>query len=231
MRFSMNFYSRRPLTRFVATGLLFSLASGAMVFDRPAAIAQSAPAAAPVTTPVPAAPAPALTQPLTAAPGNVVTPTTPAPVVAPTPAVAPSPAAPSLLPAPQAENLRLVLKRSQRRVFVYKDDKVISSYPVAVGKPGWETPLGEFKVLTMELNPIFKSFKTGRVIPPGLDNPLGVRWIGIWTDGETQLGFHGTNEPELIGQAVSHGCIRMLNKDVVKLYAQVKNGTPVQVVP
>jgi L,D-transpeptidase ErfK/SrfK len=86
-------------------------------------------------------------------------------------------------------------------------------------------------VLTMELNPIFKSFKSGRVIPPGPDNPLGVRWIGIWTDGSTQLGFHGTNEPELIGQAVSHGCIRMMNKDVVKLYAQVKDGTPVQIVP
>jgi L,D-transpeptidase ErfK/SrfK len=216
----MNFHPRRSLTSFVATGLLLSLATGAMA---------QAPAAAPALAPVPAptvAPAPALTQPLTAAPGNVVTPTTPAPVVAPPPA-----AAPSVMPAPQADNLRLVLKRSQRRVFVYKNDKVINSYPVAVGKPGWETPLGEFKVLTMELNPIFKSFKSGRVIPPGPDNPLGVRWIGIWTDGATQLGFHGTNEPELIGQAVSHGCIRMMNKDVVKLYAQVKNGTPVQVVP
>ena len=214
----MNFHPRRSLASLVVTGFLLGSAASAIA-QAPAAV--PAPAVAPTVVP-----APVLTEPLTAAPGNVVTPTTPAPVVAPTPAIAPV-----ALPAPQDDGLRLVLKRSQRRVFVYKNDKAINSYPVAVGKPGWETPLGEFKVLTMELNPIFKSFKSGRVIPPGPDNPLGVRWIGIWTDGATQLGFHGTNEPELIGQAVSHGCIRMWNKDVVKLYAQVKSGTPVQIVP
>jgi lipoprotein-anchoring transpeptidase ErfK/SrfK len=131
----------------------------------------------------------------------------------------------------ESKVVKLVLKRSERRVYVYEGEKVISSYRVAVGKSGWETPLGTFKVLTMEENPIFKSFKSGRIIEPGPDNPLGVRWIGIWTNGKTQLGFHGTNEPELIGQAVSHGCIRMLNKDVTKLYNQVKEGTVVTVVP
>jgi lipoprotein-anchoring transpeptidase ErfK/SrfK len=131
----------------------------------------------------------------------------------------------------QASTVRLILKRGKRRVYVYQGEKEISSYPVAIGKPGWETPLGKFEVLNMEENPIFKSFKSGRIIPPGEDNPLGVRWVGIWTDGKTQLGFHGTNEPELIGQAVSHGCIRMHNKDVTKLYQQVKMGTSVTIVP
>jgi L,D-transpeptidase ErfK/SrfK len=131
----------------------------------------------------------------------------------------------------ESKVVKLVLKRSERRVYVYEGEKVVSSYRVAVGKAGWETPLGTFKVLSMEENPIFKSFKSGRIIEPGPDNPLGVRWIGIWTDGKTQLGFHGTNEPELIGQAVSHGCIRMHNKDVTKLYGQVKEGTVVTVVP
>ncbi len=144
-------------------------------------------------------------------------------------------AAPYLPEVPPAEDetkvVKLVLKRSERRVYVYEGEKVINSYRVAVGKSGWETPLGSFKVLNMEQNPIFKSFKSGRIIEPGPDNPLGVRWIGIWTNGKTQLGFHGTNEPELIGQAVSHGCIRMLNKDVTKLYNQVKEGTVVTVVP
>jgi L,D-transpeptidase ErfK/SrfK len=131
----------------------------------------------------------------------------------------------------ESKMVKLVLKRSERRVYVYEGEKVVSSYRVAVGKAGWETPLGTFKVLSMEENPIFKSFKSGRIIEPGPDNPLGVRWIGIWTNGKTQLGFHGTNEPELIGQAVSHGCIRMHNKDVTKLYNQVKEGTVVTVVP
>jgi L,D-transpeptidase ErfK/SrfK len=131
----------------------------------------------------------------------------------------------------QEEATRLLLKRSKRRVYVYQGEKEVASYPVAVGKAGWETPLGAFEVLTMEKNPIFKSFKTGIVIEPGPDNPLGVRWIGIWTDGKTQLGFHGTDQPELIGQAVSHGCIRMRNQDVTKLYEQVKKGTVVTIVP
>ncbi len=140
---------------------------------------------------------------------------------------------PEVPPTPEAVTnaVRLILKRSERRVYVYEGEKVVSSYRVAVGKPGWETPLGTFKVLTMEHNPIFKSFKTGIIIEPGPDNPLGVRWIGIWTNGKTQLGFHGTDQPELIGQAVSHGCIRMHNKDVTKLYDQVTEGTVVTIVP
>jgi L,D-transpeptidase ErfK/SrfK len=186
----------------------------------------------------PAAPTPPTTAPkvptLSDQPGNVVVPPTPgATAPAPTTPTAGATTPATAIPATTVEEppLKLVLKRKERRVYVYKGDKVVNKYPVAIGKPGWETPLGEFQVLTMELNPTFKSFKTGRVVPPGPDNPLGVRWIGIWTDGKTQLGFHGTNEPELIGQAVSHGCIRMYNKDVTKLYEQVKMGTTVTIVP
>jgi lipoprotein-anchoring transpeptidase ErfK/SrfK len=160
---------------------------------------------------------------LATVPGNVIPPLGQAEPFLPETAV---PAVPA-----QESAVRLVLKRGKRRVYVYAGEKEVSSYPVAVGKPGWETPLGKFEVLTMEENPIFKSFKSGRVVAPGPENPLGVRWIGIWTDGKTQLGFHGTNEPELIGQAVSHGCIRMMNKDVTRLYQQVQMGTIVTVVP
>lgn len=128
---------------------------------------------------------------------------------------------------PAENHARLVLSLSKRRVYVYEQDKVLASYPVAVGKAGWETPTGSYRVFLKELNPTFKSFKSGRIVKPGPDNPLGVRWIGFWTDGKTQLGFHGTNEPELIGQAVSHGCVRMNNRDVVQLYEHVALGTPV----
>jgi lipoprotein-anchoring transpeptidase ErfK/SrfK len=158
---------------------------------------------------------------LATVPGNVIPPLGQAEPFLPETAAVPA----------QESTVRLVLKRGKRRVYVYTGEKEISSYPVAVGKPGWETPLGKFEVLNMEENPIFKSFKSGRVVAPGPENPLGVRWIGIWTDGKTQLGFHGTNEPELIGQAVSHGCIRMMNKDVTRLYQQVQMGTIVTVVP
>jgi L,D-transpeptidase ErfK/SrfK len=130
-----------------------------------------------------------------------------------------------------AEDVRLVIKLKERRVYLYKDNQLKTSYPVAIGKPGWETPVGTYTVFTMEVNPTFKSFKTGNIIPPGPDNPLGPRWIGFWTDGKTQLGFHGTNEPELIGEAVSHGCVRMHNEDVQALYEQVSVGMTVVVEP
>jgi len=132
---------------------------------------------------------------------------------------------------PAVREVRLVVKRNQRRVDVYQGEQLLTSYRIAVGKKGWETPLGNFRVFNMETNPTFKSFKTGKIIPPGADNPLGVRWIGIWTDGKTQLGFHGTDQEELIGKAVSHGCIRMHNKDVIALYQLVQIGTLVTVEP
>jgi L,D-transpeptidase ErfK/SrfK len=130
---------------------------------------------------------------------------------------------------PIEEPIRLLVQRGKRQVMVYRGETVVAKYPIAVGKKGWETPIGSFKVLTKEKNPIFKSFKTGAIIEPGPDNPLGVRWIGIWTDGKTQLGFHGTDQPELIGKAVSHGCLRMHNKDVTALYEYVQMGTVVVV--
>ena len=135
------------------------------------------------------------------------------------------------LSAPQPIVLRVVVRTKTRRVYVYEGKVIVASYAIAVGKSGWETPPGEYQVFSKEVNPIFKNFKTGNVIKPGSDNPLGVRWIGFWTDGKTQLGFHGTNQPELIGQAVSHGCIRMRNQDVTALFEKVAIGTPVTVEP
>ncbi len=138
-----------------------------------------------------------------------------------------TPAVPIPVVTPVEDPIRLVVQRGKRRVIVYRGKTVVAKYPLAVGKKGWETPIGSFTVLTKEKNPIFKSFKTGAIIEPGPDNPLGVRWIGIWTDGKTQLGFHGTDQPELIGKAVSHGCLRMHNKDVTALYEYVQMGTVV----
>jgi L,D-transpeptidase ErfK/SrfK len=131
---------------------------------------------------------------------------------------------------PAANEIHLLVNLTAKQVYVYRGTEVIAQYAIAVGKPGWETPKGTYRVLEREENPIFKSFKTGRIIKSGPENPLGTRWIGIWTDGKTRLGFHGTNQPELIGKAVSHGCIRMHNKDVTTLYEKVKVGTVVKIV-
>lgn len=128
-----------------------------------------------------------------------------------------------------AEAIRLELRLGERRVYVFKGDEVIANYPVAIGRSGWETPTGEFVVRDMIENPGWENFITGEIMPPGGDNPLGVRWISFWTDGVNEIGFHGTPYEEFIGQAVSHGCVRMRNQDVVALFNKVAIGTPVVV--
>jgi L,D-transpeptidase ErfK/SrfK len=213
--FVIGEHEAMPMIRFGLTATVFLLGLSGR------AIAQTAPLVLPID---PAAP---LTAPPTTPLGTplpTVSPNTPELIVVPTPKViVPSPVAPA------EEAVRLVVQRSKRRVLVYRGTTVLAKYPIAVGKTGWETPIGDFKVLTKEENPIFKNFKTGMIIEAGPDNPLGVRWIGIWTDGKTQLGFHGTDQPELIGKEVSHGCMRMHNKDVVALYKFVEMGTVVTV--
>ena len=126
-------------------------------------------------------------------------------------------------------NRRLVIRLDQRRVYVYEGDTTLVSYPIAVGRQGWETPKGEFKVFQMIEDPSWQHPWNGSIVPPGPDNPLGRRWIGFWSDGVNAIGFHGTPNESLVGQAVSHGCIRMKNKDVANLYAMVGNGTTVTV--
>lgn len=134
-------------------------------------------------------------------------------------------------PASNTQTTNLVLKLSDRRVYLYQGNKLTNSYPVAIGKTGWETPIGSYKVMEMQRDPIWQHPWTGKLVPPGAKNPLGARWIGFWTDGKNFIGFHGTPQENLIGQAVSHGCVRMRNQDILALYAQVDVGTPVTVKP
>lgn len=130
---------------------------------------------------------------------------------------------------PDEARTRLVLRLNDRRVYVYRGDEAVASYPVAIGRAGWETPKGSYAVMQMIKDPSWRHPWEGYVIPPGPDNPLGNRWIGFWTDGKNFIGFHGTPNESLIGQAVSHGCVRMRNQDIQALFAQVEIGTPVVV--
>ncbi|MDB9373894.1 L,D-transpeptidase [Nodularia sphaerocarpa] len=132
----------------------------------------------------------------------------------------------------QKIHLRLVL--SERRLYVYQGNSIQVSYPVAIGKRNWETPTGEFQVRNMLENPAWENpfVPHKEIINPGLkNNPLGERWIGFWTDGRDEIGFHGTYQRNSVGQAISHGCVRMFNEDIRKLYEIVTIGTTVKVVP
>jgi len=128
-----------------------------------------------------------------------------------------------------AEAIRLVLRLGERRVYIYQGDMVAKSYPVAIGKEGWETPTGEFEVFSQISEPGWTNPFTNEVMGPGPNNPLGDRWIAFWTDGNNSIGFHGTPNRESVGKAASHGCVRMYNEDVKELYEIVAIGTPVTV--
>ncbi|MGK7902986.1 MAG: L,D-transpeptidase [Hormoscilla sp.] len=132
---------------------------------------------------------------------------------------------------PQTAQIRLMIKLADRRVYVYRGQELKTSYPIAIGRAGWETPTGEFAVRQMLKNPTWEHPLTGEIVPPGPDNPLGNRWIGFWTDGTNAIGFHGTPKEETVGRAASHGCIRMFNEDILALFSLVKVGTPVIVQP
>ena len=113
----------------------------------------------------------------------------------------------------------------------YRGLTEIKSYSIAIGKPGWETPMGTFHITQKVQNPAWRNPITDDVIIPGdPENPLGNYWIGFWTQGWIWFGFHGTNEPESVGKAVTHGCLRMHSEDIEELFSQVKVGTLVTVV-
>ena len=126
---------------------------------------------------------------------------------------------------------QLVVDLSDRELTVHRQGELIQTYSIAVGKAGWETPVGEFQVTDKDPNPTWRHPLTGALIPPGENNPLGSRWIGFWSDGIHQIGFHGTNQSQSIGHAISHGCIRLHDSDIQELYAQVELGASVVVQP
>ncbi|BAY64179.1 ErfK/YbiS/YcfS/YnhG family protein [Calothrix brevissima NIES-22] len=124
---------------------------------------------------------------------------------------------------------QVVVDLSDRRAYVFQEEVVIASYPIAVGKKGWETPTGTFQVMHKQHNPIWRHPITNKVFEPGPDSPLGDRWIGFWSDGHNEIGFHGTPDNSTMGTAISHGCLRMRNPDVRLLYQQVGVGTQIVV--
>lgn len=119
---------------------------------------------------------------------------------------------------------------------VHEADKIIAVYPVTIGSGQTESPIGEWKVKGIAKLPKFRydeqMLKHGErsgnfhMLPPGPNSPVGVIWIALNKKG---IGLHGTDDPDNIGRATSHGCVRLTNWDVVRLAQKVKSGTPVSI--
>lgn len=131
-------------------------------------------------------------------------------------------------PATQKGDMIIINKKYNKLVFLH-DGKIKMIESVGTGK-NWNntTPVGHWKVVQKVKNrPYYK-----KNIPGGDPrNPLGPRWLGINANGTSGnvYAIHGNSNPNSIGGYVSAGCVRMYNKSVVKLYDQVKIGTPVKI--
>ncbi len=125
-------------------------------------------------------------------------------------------------PNPEPER-RIVVSVPDRKLALLENGRIVKIYSVAVGAWDSPSPNGEFRIIQRLTAPTY--YAPGIVVPPGPENPLGPRWIGLNLKG---YGIHGTNQPNSIGHNASHGCIRMRNRDVQELFELVRAGDVVE---
>lgn len=126
----------------------------------------------------------------------------------------------------------ITVDRSSFRLRLWKRLRLAKTYTIAVGMAGLETPSGVYTINDKQVDPVWHvpdsdwaGDLAGRVIPPGPENPIKARWMGIY-DG---AGIHGTTDVGSLGSAASHGCIRMAIPDVIDLYDRVPLGATVYI--
>ena len=125
----------------------------------------------------------------------------------------------------------ITIDQSTFKLRLFKKLKVVKTYGVAVGQPGYPTPNGRFAIQSKQIDPVWSVPNSpwagelaGSTVGGGsAANPLKARWMGV----SGSVGIHGTGQDYSIGTRASHGCIRMHVTDVKALYRRVPLGTPV----
>jgi len=131
-----------------------------------------------------------------------------------------------------AFNTAILVSTTSNKLYLYKNHQVAQTYSVATGMSSYPTPTGHFSVVLKRYMPTWVNphpndswgASLPASIPPGPSNPLGLRALNLSAPG---IRIHGTPSDYSIGHNASHGCIRMHNYDVVKLYPEVPTGTSV----
>jgi L,D-transpeptidase ErfK/SrfK len=155
---------------------------------------------------------------------------------------------PILLPTqyvlPDVPREGVVLNIASKRLFYFPamgegQDQIVFTYPIGIGRVGWETPLGATTVVSKAKDPSWWVPASVRrehaemgdpipsLVPPGPDNPLGTRVLKLEMPGYL---IHGTNQPYGVGMRVSHGCIRLYPENIETLYEIVEIGEPVRII-
>jgi len=132
----------------------------------------------------------------------------------------------------------IVINLSEMRLFYFinlKGSRLLMTFPIGIGKEGFNTPVGKFSVVEKTVNPSWhvpasiqkEKPELPKLIPPGPDNPLGSHAMRL-SIGDVLI--HGTNRPWGVGRRFSHGCIRLYPEDIPKLFELVPIGTKVTIV-
>jgi lipoprotein-anchoring transpeptidase ErfK/SrfK len=135
-----------------------------------------------------------------------------------------------------SRNVSIKIDTKTNMLGVFDAEKLIAAYPVTVGSQRTASPIGDWKVMRITKMPTFRYDKemlqhgqrSGNfyMLAPGPRNPVGVMWIALNKKG---IGIHGTDNPDSIGRAASHGCIRLANWDIVRLATKIKPGDNVSI--
>ena len=136
---------------------------------------------------------------------------------------------------PEAPRQGIVINLAELRLYYFDPAGPLVTFPIGIGAEGWETPVGQTRVVGKREHPTWTppaSIRAERPdlpaqIPPGPDNPLGDYALDL---GWRSYLLHGTNKPDGVGRRVSHGCIRLYPEDIAWLFPRVAVGTPVTVV-
>jgi lipoprotein-anchoring transpeptidase ErfK/SrfK len=141
------------------------------------------------------------------------------------------------LPARPEFQPRVVKVDTQEKMLdVIEDGQLLASFPITPGSTTLPAPVGTWKLVNSASMPYFRydemmlnhgvRSENFVQLPPGPNSPVGVMWMGLNKSG---IGLHGTNNPETIGRAASHGCIRLANWDAVKLSTMLTPGVTVKI--
>ena len=135
----------------------------------------------------------------------------------------------------QPEVVRIVVDESEKWLRAYdSDDKLVAAFTVTSGSSRDPLPIGDWGITGVGRNPPFSyqpdlfwdvpDSEEEQQLPPGPNGPVGVVWIDLTKE---HYGIHGTGEPQTIGRAQSHGCVRLTNWDAARLAGMVNTQTKV----
>jgi len=139
-------------------------------------------------------------------------------------------------PNPAFANRILYVDTKERFLLIYENNQLVAEFPITPGSTKLPAPIGVWKITGIAVLPVFRhdegilnyGIKSDNafILPAGPNNPVGILWMAL---SKPHVGIHGTNQPETIGRAASHGCIRTANWDAARVKELVTVGNIVSI--